>query len=423
MTEQIKSINLHGPLNTTGMGTHFFNWARSLVPQLVQRGINTALVPKNGVIAREEFAQQEQPSGDMAILLDALEQQASMPHVPDIGVMCWHPHQLSEFAGKTRIGYTVFETTDLRPEEKHHLAECDYVAVPSQWAKGVLEANGIEGDRIMVWPEGVDHRIFCPIPLEARLDVSTRGPLADVDCFTFLNIGKFEKRKGTPLLIEAFGQLADTYKDPERPVRLVLSCYNQYIDRPRGQWQKIIATTLAEAGFNQGEVDQQRHLVKFPHSNGNFRIDLVAGWLQSINDVMMLYRAADAGVFPFFAEGWNLPLMEAMACGLPCVASYNSGAMEYLTGEDGPNNDIFIPLTEGREAVARDNIFFVGDRGNWFQVDQNHLVERMHETIEMPPGTFRGIGEAAASHVRSKYAWGVSARAALDAMIEKELLR
>jgi len=429
--EQIKTINLHGPINSTGMGTHFYNWVMALVPMMVQRGINACLVPKNGAISREEFATDQPPAGDLAILMEALEQQAKMTHIPDIGVMCWHPHQLGEFAAKVRIGYTVFETTDLRPEEMHHLKQCDFIAIPTTWHKNVLVKLGFDAEQILVWPEGVDHKIFMPIPLEARLDQANRGPLADIDCFTFLNVGKFEKRKGTPLLIEAFGQMADTIQDPKQPVRLLLSCYNPFIDQPRGQWQKIIATTLAEAGFTQGEVDQQRHLVRFPHStNPNFRIDLVGGWLQSKNDVVMLYRAADAGVFPYCAEGWNLPLMEAMACGLPCAATYYSGPTEFLTkkGPDrpyrgSPDTDIFVPLTEGREAVARDNIFFSGDRGNWFQVDQNHLVEKMTELMEMPMGVFRNMGENAASKIRTNWTWQKAARTALDSMIEKGLMR
>lgn len=421
---QIETFNLHGPINTTGMGTHFFNWANALIPMLVQRGIRPTLIPKGGGIAREEFNRQEQPSGDLAILFDALEEQARMEHNPDIAVMCWHPHQLAEFAGKTRIGYTVFETTDLRPEERHHLGQVDVIAIPSQWHRQVLVDLGFNEDKILVWPEGVDHKVFHPIPLEARLDMANRGPLADVDCFTFVHVGKFEKRKGTPLLLEAFSQLADTVADTDRPVRLLLSCYNPFIDRPQGTWQKLIASALAEAGFTQGELDRDKHVVSFPHSgNPNFRIDLVAGWLQSKNDVMMLYRAADAGVFPYFGEGWNLPLIEAMACGLPCVATYYSGPTEYLSKDDAPNESIFVPLTEGREAVARDNIFFAGDRGNWFQVDQNHLVEKMQSLLDMAPGAFRSMGEDAASHVRSQFTWQKAARATLDTLIEKELMR
>jgi glycosyltransferase involved in cell wall biosynthesis len=245
------------------------------------------------------------------------------------------------------------------------------------------------------------------------------------------------------MLIEAFGQLADTMKDPDRPVRLLLSCYNPFIDRPQGTWQKIIASALAEAGFSQGQVDRERHIVRFPHSgNPRFRIDLVAGWLQSVTDVTALYRAADAGVFPYFAEGWNLPLIEAMACGTPCIATYYSGPTEFLSKRTTSgkliipgaepqkeemipeaNTDIFIPLTEGREAVARDNVFFQGDRGNWFQVEQNHLVDRMKETIEAAPGKIRDIGENAASFVRSKFTWQQSARAAMDTLIERELMR
>lgn len=425
MSDQ-KYVNLHGPLNYTGMGNHFFHWVKALIPQLVQRGIETTVVPLHA-LGRAEF-NEEHHAGEMAMFAEALGNQATMVHNPDVGIMCWHPHQLSQFAGKVRIGYTVFETTELRPEEKHHLSQCDYVAVPTNWHRQMLIDQDMDDSKILVWPEGVDHRMFMPIPMEHRLDPQIRGPLHDASSdFTFLHIGKFEKRKSSQMLLQAFATLATNMKDDDRRVKLLLHCFNPYINNPNGRWMQTVATAIQEAGFGNPEVLKERHVAKFTHDdNPDFTIELIGGWLQNPSDIMALYRAADAAVFPYCAEGWNLPLIEAMACGLPSAATFYSGPTEYLSKPDDlavPNEEIFVPITEGTMMIARDNVFFHGAQGDWFQPHPDATVAAMTKLLDMAPGEFRNMGEAAASIVRNNWNWQKSARTALDSLIELELIR
>lgn len=47
-----------------------------------------------------------------------------------------------------------------------------------------------------------------------------------------------------------------------------------------------------------------------------------------------LYRHAEAFLFPSFYEGFGLPVLEAMACGTPVVASF-AGALPEIVGNDG----------------------------------------------------------------------------------------
>ena len=50
------------------------------------------------------------------------------------------------------------------------------------------------------------------------------------------------------------------------------------------------------------------------------------------NDVKHFYRLADVFVFPSLREGLSLSMMEAMASGLPCVASRIRGNEDLLQG-------------------------------------------------------------------------------------------
>jgi len=53
-------------------------------------------------------------------------------------------------------------------------------------------------------------------------------------------------------------------------------------------------------------------------------------------NVMQFYAAADAYVGPSLEDAYGLPIIEAMACGLPVVASSRAGAREIITdGSDG----------------------------------------------------------------------------------------
>src|SRR5207247_1086784 len=61
-----------------------------------------------------------------------------------------------------------------------------------------------------------------------------------------------------------------------------------------------------------------------------------------------LYRSADCFVLPSRGEGWGMPLLEAMACGLPVIATDWSGPRDFL------KEDWAYPLRVKRLVPARD---------------------------------------------------------------------
>jgi glycosyltransferase-like protein len=146
-------------------------------------------------------------------------------------------------------------------------------------------------------------------------------------CRAMLSIGGIEPRKNTLSTLRAFNaariRLAS---NGERLIWLLaggmtLFDYTDYRDQFFEQ--------LARFGLVLGE--DVRLL-------GNVPEDALAA----------LYRAADVFVFPSVKEGWGLVVLEALACGLPVIASKMPPMTEYL--EDGSNALLVDPTDH--EALA-----------------------------------------------------------------------
>ena len=58
------------------------------------------------------------------------------------------------------------------------------------------------------------------------------------------------------------------------------------------------------------------------------------GWVHQ-EQTLEYYRQADIFCFPSVRESGGTVVLEAMACGLPCIVAKNGGIAEYVTEEAG----------------------------------------------------------------------------------------
>ncbi|MGI6374038.1 MAG: glycosyltransferase family 4 protein [Patescibacteria group bacterium] len=107
----------------------------------------------------------------------------------------------------------------------------------------------------------------------------------------FLYVGRLEKKKNTPMLIEALGILKEEH--PEVKEKLVL---------------------IGNASFGFDEV---KYVIEEFDLNHEV---LIPGWVAE-EDLPYIYNAAHAFIFPTRHEGFGIPILEALACNLPTVAS------------------------------------------------------------------------------------------------------
>jgi glycosyltransferase involved in cell wall biosynthesis len=167
------------------------------------------------------------------------------------------------------------------------LRRADGVVTISEFTKSALRDRfGLDAAKIKVTPLGLSRAFLEDAP--AGSGEATRRAYGLPDEF-LLFVGATEPRKNLPRLIEALAAVHRAY----RPIPLVL------VGREGGDHARILAEIKARG---------LEAWVRMP------------GYLPE-PEVRALYRAATAFVFPSYCEGFGLPLLEAMACGLPSAAS------------------------------------------------------------------------------------------------------
>lgn len=244
----------------------------------------------------------------------------------------WHQHDLATRIGKGKYGALIFfEVDTLAPQEKHMINNLDVVFVASKWAKIVLEKNGITIP-VVVSPLAVDTNVFKD---------HGHNKVFKTDTYRFINIGKWELRKGHDFLIQAFNKAFEK----EDNVELVMINNNPFLSQQENQiWSDM---------YKNSKLGEK--ITILPRASTQ-------------TDVAKIIRDCDCGIFPARAEGWNNEILEVMALNKPIITTDYSAHTEYCTSE----NSFLIDIDDLTE--ADDGKFFKGT-GKWADLGENQLTQ------------------------------------------------
>jgi len=156
---------------------------------------------------------------------------------------------------------------------------------------------GLPAERVHVVPIGVGEEFRPGLPPEA---VAAAVARYGIDGPYLLAVGNFLPHKNLPRLVEAYGALPETTRGR---TRLILAG----TPGGHGPARPVDRASLARPG------------VRLP------------GFIAP-EDLPLLYAGATALVCPSLAEGFGLPVLEAMACGTPVVCA-RAGALPEVAGE------------------------------------------------------------------------------------------
>ncbi len=204
---------------------------------------------------------------------------------------------------------TVHDLSFLRTPEYAHPAVREYLvqgvprslrranlvlAVSRSTERDVIDLLGVPAERVRVIYEGVDERFR---PVEDEVVLSQVRQRYRLDGPYILAVGTLEPRKNYVGLIEAFARLRERRRID-----------HELLIVGREGW-------LYEPIYEQAEALGPRAGVRF------------LGYTADV-DLPALYTLASCLAYPSFYEGFGLPVLEAMACGTPVVASSSSSLPE-----------------------------------------------------------------------------------------------
>lgn len=300
--------------------------------------------------------------------------QRKVERSPKVSVVYGQGDVFASNQGKRRIGFTMLEVDGFPSEWVRQANRMDEVWVPSEFNREGFLRSGLKRP-IHIVPLGVDVDYFHP---GVKAFPNPGGE------FIFLSLFEWGERKEPWLLLEAFN---DTFRADE-PVRLVCKVMNR--DPGVELREEIRRLHLKSSG---GRISYLFNL-EFPHYElGSF------------------YRSADCFLSISRGEGWNMPLMEAMACGLPAIATDWGAHQEFL------HEGIAYPLRSRKAVPAIAKCpYYAGF--SWADPDPEHLRHLLRHVYENREEA-RQKGDAAAREMAERWTWRHAAQkivARLDAL-------
>jgi glycosyltransferase involved in cell wall biosynthesis len=125
------------------------------------------------------------------------------------------------------------------------------------------------------------------------------------------------------------------------------------------------------------------------------------------------YQEADAFVLPTRAEGWGLPIIEALACGTPVVTTRYSGQSEFLSAVEGcfyPIDYTMAPIRDPEFLRYWPGVDTLG--GEWAEPDFASLSRGLRGVFENHP-QWAVRARSASTIIRREFSWSLAAEKAI----------
>jgi glycosyltransferase involved in cell wall biosynthesis len=272
----------------------------------------------------------------------------------------------------------VFDTENMVSFWNMSVHNADLSIVPSKISYD-LTVNKYGHKNVAYIPHGINTDIFRPATAEEKIKFRKDLGLPE-DAFIVSCVAHNQQRKMMPRLLEAFRKFAVG----KRNIFLLMH-----------------TTIREEVGWDLSLIINDwgmKDIVFFTDSASKMMMDVHI----SEEEMRRLYCASDVHALSTGGEGFGVPIVEAMACGIPNVATAYTTTKEFLC-DVKKTNETEMEYTNTRGiAVPYVDIEWHHTGGVWALIDTNKMAEAFQFLYEHPEERHR-MGSLAREHAVSNY--------------------
>lgn len=211
-------------------------------------------------------------------------------------------------SSKKKMSIFAYESSIMPKTWKPYYSVVDYILPPSEYCAQMIKKNGCPEEKIVVVPHGIDLEIFNPEVEPAKLATEKK--------FKFFCLAEPHYRKQIPELLDIYCKTFTSKDD----VSLFLKT-------------KIFTTAEEEQEKKGFEIDLKPVLSALKKKYGE-QIPEIKIIGHRVPNIAKIYRACNAFVLMTASEGWGIPFLEALACGLTVIAPRHGGQLQFLNDEN-----------------------------------------------------------------------------------------
>ncbi|MCX7880717.1 MAG: glycosyltransferase [Ignavibacteria bacterium] len=314
------------------------------------------------------------------------ETQEEIKRLPYIWIRHQWPPKSEPPKGAKWIIIQPWEFTTLPRRFFEFFQYADELWVPSNYTRQAFLNSGLPFNKVQVIPNGIDPDLFKP--------AGPIYPLQTNKKLKFLFVGGTIYRKGFDVLLQSY-----------------LSAFNANDD------VALVVKDMGTESFYKKLATGEEMVEKVKNTSNAPEIIYIKEYLNE-EEMASLYRACDVFVSPYRGEGFSLPTLEAMACGLPVIVTEGGATEDFVLDSFAwkiPSYKISIGNEIDQDPLVGESFLL--------EPDVDYLTSLMQAIYQNPADiVVRGI--LASSYARTYWTWKRSTMKLLsrvDALYGKNL--
>ncbi len=263
-------------------------------------------------------------------------------------ITIYHTHFISyvEYYTRNIPVITPVAKSSIIKGQKNFYNKCDLTLVPTQMMKEELISFGFNKDLLEIWPRGLDSRVFNP----TKKDISFVQGFTGNDRPNILFASRLVWEKNLETLMRIY-EMAELH---------------------HARWNFI----LAGDGVAREKMEEN-----MPNAFFLGTVDQ--------DELAILYASSDVFLFPSISETYGNVVIEAMACGCPCIIARGGGTLSFI--DDGVNGFICEPndyqeyfqkINKILDDTSLRTIFIKRSLEFVKGLDWNHLVQKYFSFVD-----------------------------------------